>query len=74
MKNGRSLVSLAQELERQLHSKKDLIVPSALVRHATDEQGETRLVIEEGQCATGIQPCVIQQATATINHSCQHEL
>jgi hypothetical protein len=24
MKNGRSLVSLAQELERQLHSKKDL--------------------------------------------------
>jgi hypothetical protein len=32
MKNGRSLVSLAQELERQLHSKKDLIVPSALVR------------------------------------------
>ena len=48
MKNGRSLVSLAQELERQLHSKKDLIVPSALVHHATDEQGETRLVIEEG--------------------------
>ena len=48
MKNGRSLVSLAQELERQLHSKKDLIVPSALVRHATDERGETRLVIEEG--------------------------
>lgn len=48
MKNGRSLVSLAQELERQLDSKKDLIVPSALMRHATDEQGETRLVIEEG--------------------------
>ena len=39
MKNGRSLVSLAQELERQLDSKKDLIVPSALIRHATDEQG-----------------------------------
>jgi hypothetical protein len=48
MKNGRSLVSLAQELERQLDSKKDLIVPSALIRHTTDEQGETRLVIEEG--------------------------
>ena len=48
MKSGRSLVSLAQELERQLHSKKDLIVPSALVRHATDDRGETRLVIEEG--------------------------
>ncbi|MEF8717043.1 MAG: hypothetical protein V5B44_04590 [Candidatus Accumulibacter necessarius] len=39
MKNGRSLVSLAQELERQLHSKKDLIVPSTLVRHATDDLG-----------------------------------
>jgi hypothetical protein len=48
MKNGRSLVSLAQELERQLHSKKDLIVPSTLVRHATDDLGSTRLVIEEG--------------------------
>jgi hypothetical protein len=48
MKNGRSLVSLAQELERQLHSKKDLIVPSTLVRHATDELGSTRLIIEEG--------------------------
>jgi hypothetical protein len=39
MKNGRSLVSLAQELERQLHSKKDLVVPSTLVRHATDDLG-----------------------------------
>jgi hypothetical protein len=48
MKNGRSLVSLAQELERQLHSKKDLIVPSTLVRHATDDLGGTRLVVEEG--------------------------
>ena len=38
MKSGRSLVSLAQELERQLHSKKDLIVPSTLVRHATDDR------------------------------------
>ena len=48
MKNGRSLVSLAQELERQLHSKKDLVVPSTLMRHATDDLGSTRLVIEEG--------------------------
>jgi hypothetical protein len=39
MKSGRSLVSLAQELERQLNSKKDLIVPSTLVRHATDDPG-----------------------------------
>jgi len=48
MKNGCSLVDLAQELERQLESKKDLIVPSALVRHTTDESGDTRLIVEEG--------------------------
>ena len=47
MKNGRTLVSLAQELERQLNSKKDLVVPSALMRHDTDDTGQTRLVVEE---------------------------
>ena len=63
MKNGRSLVSLAQELERQLDSKKDLIVPSALIRHATDEQGETRLVIEEGNSPVhyGVTPLARRQ-------------
>lgn len=48
MKNGRSLVNLAYELERQLHSKKDLIVPSTLMRHVTDDLGATGLVISEG--------------------------
>lgn len=48
MKTGRSLVSLAQELERQLPSKKDLIVTSSLLRHATDDGGRTRIVIDEG--------------------------
>lgn len=48
MKTGRSLVSLAQELERQLASKKDLIVTSSLLRHSTDDGGRTQLVIEEG--------------------------
>ena len=43
MKSGRTLVSLAQELQRQLQSKKDLIVPSALVHHSTGDRGETRL-------------------------------
>ncbi|HOW63620.1 MAG TPA: DUF932 domain-containing protein, partial [Candidatus Contendobacter sp.] len=63
MKNGRSLVSLAQELERQLDSKKDLIVPSALIRHATDEQGETSLVIEEGSSPVhyGVTPLARRQ-------------
>ena len=48
MKSGRTLVSLAQELERQLASKKDLVVPTALMRHDTDDTGTTRLAIEEG--------------------------
>jgi hypothetical protein len=47
MRTGRTLVSLAQELQRQLDSKKDLVVPSALVRHQTDDDGLTRLVVEE---------------------------
>ena len=63
MKSGRSLVSLAQELERQLHSKKDLIVPSTLVRHATDDRGETRLVVEEsgGPVRYGVTPLARRQ-------------
>ena len=51
MKNGRSLVSLAQELDRQLATKKDLVLSSALMRHETDDTGLTRLIVEEG---TGI--------------------
>lgn len=47
MKTGRTLVSLAQELERQLQSKKDLVVPSARVRHETSDTGEIRLVVDE---------------------------
>ena len=47
MKSGRTLVSLAQELERQLHSKKDLIVPSQLVHHSTGDDGQTRIIVNE---------------------------
>ena len=47
MKSGRTLVSLAQELERQLHSKKDLIVPSQLVHHSTGDDGRTHIVVNE---------------------------
>lgn len=47
MKSGRSLVSLAQELERQLRSKKDIVVSSPLLHHDTDYQGQSQLVIEE---------------------------
>ena len=48
MKSGRTLVSLAQELQRQLQSKKDLVVPSHLVHHSTGDSGRTELVIDEG--------------------------
>ncbi|WP_418319660.1 DUF932 domain-containing protein [Piscinibacter sakaiensis] len=48
MKNGRSLVGLAEELERQLASKKDLVVPTQMLRHDTDDQGHTQLVVQEG--------------------------
>ena len=63
MKNGRSLVDLVQELEHQLASKKDLIVPSNLVRHTTDEAGDTRLVVEEtgGPVLYGVTPLARRQ-------------
>lgn len=63
MRSGRSLVSLAQELERQLASKKDLVVSSSLLRHDTDDTGETRMVIEEGSgpARYGITPLARRQ-------------
>ena len=48
MKNGRSLIELATELERQLATKKDMVVPSSLMHHRTDEAGKSTLDIEEG--------------------------
>jgi Domain of unknown function (DUF932) len=47
MKSGRSLVSLAQELERQLATKKDMLVPSSRMCYRT-ENGESRVSIEGG--------------------------
>ncbi len=63
MKSGRSLVNLAQELERQLHSKKDLVVSSALMRHDTNDEGDSCLVIEEGSgpARYGITPLARRQ-------------
>ena len=63
MKSGRTLVSLAQELERELHSKKDLVVPSQLVHHSTGDGGETHLVIDEGGSAVhyGVTPLARRQ-------------
>lgn len=56
MRNGRSLMDLATELERQLGSKKDLIVPSQLVTHVTTEEGQTKLQVTmpDGQSTYGV--------------------
>jgi len=43
MRSGRTLLNLAQELERQLDTKKDLVVSSPLVRHSTSEGGGTTI-------------------------------
>ncbi len=45
MKSGRTLVSLAQELTRQLETKKDLVVASQRLHHSTASDGRTQLVV-----------------------------
>lgn len=47
MKSGRSLVELARELERQLGTKKDLLVPLTRTHHSTAEDGDCVLEVEE---------------------------
>jgi hypothetical protein len=47
MKSGRSLVDLARELERQVGTKKDLLVPLPRTHHCTAEDGECALEIQE---------------------------
>lgn len=49
MKNGRSLTSLAIELERQLGTKRDMIVPTGLIRHTTEPGGNTLIRVETPQ-------------------------
>ena len=62
MKTGRTLVSLAQELTRQLSTKQDMIVPSSLLRHATSD-GATRLTVEQpsGLTQFGVTPLARRQ-------------
>ena len=52
MKSGRSLIELARELERQVGTKKDLLVPLPRTQYRTAEDGECALEIEE---PTGVQ-------------------
>lgn len=46
MKYGRSLVDLATELERQITTKQDMIVPTPLMHHVTGDDGTSVLNIE----------------------------
>ena len=56
MKSGRSLVNLAQELERQLGSKRDLVLPASLLQCRTEEGGELKMIIDakEGDGEYGV--------------------
>ena len=49
MKSGRSLVDLAHELERQISSKRDLVVPSSFLQCRTDEDGSLKLIVDSRQ-------------------------
>ncbi|MCG2583902.1 DUF932 domain-containing protein [Massilia sp. TS11] len=49
MKHGRSLTSLAEELTRQLNSKRDLVVPATQFAHHTDLLGVSKVTINEPQ-------------------------
>lgn len=55
MKYGRSLIDLANELERQLATKLDMIVPTQLMHHDTAVDGATSITIEtpDGKRAFG---------------------
>ena len=69
MRSGRTLLNLAQELERQLYTKKDMVVSSPLVRHSTSEGGGTTLVVEEasGPAAYGVTPLARRQLADKLN-------
>ena len=49
MKSGRTLVDLARELERQISSKRDLVVPSSFLQCRTDEDGSLKLIVDSRQ-------------------------
>jgi hypothetical protein len=64
MKFGRSLIDLRNELERQLATKRDMLVPTPLMRHETGDDGKTALAIET--------PDGLHRYTATEN--CRRQL
>jgi hypothetical protein len=49
MKSGRTIVDLARELERQISSKRDLVVPSSFLQCRTEEGGDLKLIVDSRQ-------------------------
>lgn len=56
MKTGKTLMEVANELERQLIAKKDMLVPSELMRCQTDAAGNCSLAILEGKDVANVYP------------------
>ncbi|MCX7214510.1 MAG: DUF932 domain-containing protein [Burkholderiales bacterium] len=54
MKTGRTLVDLAGELERQMSSKRDLVVPSSLLQCRTNEGGELKMLVDVRSADTAV--------------------
>jgi hypothetical protein len=54
MKTGRTLFDLAGELDRQMSSKRDLVVPSSLLQCRTDEGGDLKMQIDVRSADTAI--------------------
>jgi hypothetical protein len=46
MKSGRSLIELAHELERQMDTKQDLVLPSSLLQCSTNKEGRLNLTVD----------------------------
>ncbi len=46
MKSGRSLVNLAQDIDRQLVTKRDLVLPASLLQCRTEEGGELKMIVD----------------------------
>lgn len=48
MKIGRTLINLVEELERQMATKVDMVVPTQLLHHSTSQDGHSTLQVETG--------------------------
>ena len=73
MKTGRSMQSLALELDRQQRAKKDLVLSSSLLRHQTNERGETWLLIPEatGEQRYGVTALACRQLAEKLHIPCE---